>query len=666
MAIEENLRKIQEARYGREVRDAIHDAIHECYEDGRAGATDLIAREQIATERTVREIAVAGAMSAITAEQAARAAAVTAEENARTAAVTAEENARAAAVAAEQAAREAAVANLESIKADKTQLASPFNFKGSCLFAELPTSGNEVNDTYYVTDMTSRYSWNGTAWYQSGMSEADYTDALAAVETAVQNLEDGVPGTITGELKEDLANLTYAEKSVNLYDASKRTVGMALNNRGEAVSPGSYDTSDYIEVEYGKEYKIGCYSGASLLTNGFTCRFIAEYDADKNFISPIINGNNLVGGIYTPVSTNAKYIRFSIGNAQAYECNLYDILALSLLFPAEYIPYFYAIKIKDSALSDTMQGLPARVTALENEPSPTPSARKRVVYWGDSLTFGNQDGTGVTRATVMQSLLGDEWTVKNFGSGGEQSNTIACRQGGLNLLVAAGQTIPASGTVNLEITDNEGNAVNLRSSVVSGSEVFESVNPCFIAGVEGSLSYVTLGTSPYKFTRSGSGEAIEISRPTGVVTNAMRNYVNDIVIIEIGQNGGYADADALVRQIKQMLDINHSEKYLVCGFVTSGKNAQNTAMKNAFGRHFIDVMEYASTPIYGSDGETIVSCYGLDDMNLSMTETDLARIQDRLMPKSLQVESDNIHLNQYGYTMQARLEYKRGKELGYW
>lgn len=178
MAIEENLRKIQEARYGREVREAIHDAIHECYEDGRAGATDLIAREQIAAERTARETAVAGAMSAITAEQAARAAAVAAEETARAAAITAEENARTAAVAAEQAAREAAVANLESIKADKTQLASPFNFKGSCLFAELPTSGNEVNDTYYVTDMTSRYSWNGTAWYQSGMSEADYTDAL--------------------------------------------------------------------------------------------------------------------------------------------------------------------------------------------------------------------------------------------------------------------------------------------------------------------------------------------------------------------------------------------------------------------------------------------------------------------------------------------------------
>lgn len=46
--IEENLAKILSAIYGEEVRGAIHDAIHDCYEDGKAGAVDLVAREQIA------------------------------------------------------------------------------------------------------------------------------------------------------------------------------------------------------------------------------------------------------------------------------------------------------------------------------------------------------------------------------------------------------------------------------------------------------------------------------------------------------------------------------------------------------------------------------------------------------------------------------------------
>lgn len=47
-SIEQNLAKILSAVYGEEVRGAIHDAIHDCYEDGKAGAVDLVAREQIA------------------------------------------------------------------------------------------------------------------------------------------------------------------------------------------------------------------------------------------------------------------------------------------------------------------------------------------------------------------------------------------------------------------------------------------------------------------------------------------------------------------------------------------------------------------------------------------------------------------------------------------
>lgn len=46
--IEENLAFILSSRYGEDVRQAIHDAIHDCYEDGKAGAVDLVAREQIA------------------------------------------------------------------------------------------------------------------------------------------------------------------------------------------------------------------------------------------------------------------------------------------------------------------------------------------------------------------------------------------------------------------------------------------------------------------------------------------------------------------------------------------------------------------------------------------------------------------------------------------
>ena len=45
--IQTYLDKIKNAIYGKDVRQAIHDAIHQCYVDGRAGKLDLIAREGI-------------------------------------------------------------------------------------------------------------------------------------------------------------------------------------------------------------------------------------------------------------------------------------------------------------------------------------------------------------------------------------------------------------------------------------------------------------------------------------------------------------------------------------------------------------------------------------------------------------------------------------------
>lgn len=46
--IEEYLNKIKNAVYGRDVRQAIHDGIEQCYADGKAGAVDLVARQEIA------------------------------------------------------------------------------------------------------------------------------------------------------------------------------------------------------------------------------------------------------------------------------------------------------------------------------------------------------------------------------------------------------------------------------------------------------------------------------------------------------------------------------------------------------------------------------------------------------------------------------------------
>lgn len=46
--IQTYLDQIKNAQYGKDVRQSIHDGIKQCYEDGKAGAIDLTAREDIA------------------------------------------------------------------------------------------------------------------------------------------------------------------------------------------------------------------------------------------------------------------------------------------------------------------------------------------------------------------------------------------------------------------------------------------------------------------------------------------------------------------------------------------------------------------------------------------------------------------------------------------
>lgn len=70
-----------------------------------------------------------------------------------------------------------------------TQLGQAFYFKGSCAKADLPASGNTVNDTYYVTDAAEQcwYSWDGTKWVKSSMSQADYAGLIAQLKADISS-----------------------------------------------------------------------------------------------------------------------------------------------------------------------------------------------------------------------------------------------------------------------------------------------------------------------------------------------------------------------------------------------------------------------------------------------------------------------------------------------
>jgi len=41
---------------------------------------------------------------------------------------------------------------------------SGYNYKGDCTYANLPTSGQQLGDMWYVTDRNDNYIWNGSVW----------------------------------------------------------------------------------------------------------------------------------------------------------------------------------------------------------------------------------------------------------------------------------------------------------------------------------------------------------------------------------------------------------------------------------------------------------------------------------------------------------------------
>jgi hypothetical protein len=201
------------------------------------------------------------------------------------------------------------------------------------------------------------------------------------------------------------------------------------------------------------------------------------------------------------------------------------------------------------------------------------------------------------------------------------------------------------------------------------------VNPCKIGDVEGTLTWTgssyadTTGT--WTFTRSSVGNAIVIDRPTAIRTEFDRNKnAPHLMVIFIGQNGGYTDNDDLINQHRLMIEHAHAKNVIVLG-LSSGTAAQRQtyeeAMKKEFGRYFISLREYLAHPIY-SDGE-IVSCYGLADQNLEPDpsysyneKTTLQEISEGTVPH--QILMDSVHYTNDTKNVIGNMLYKKCCELG--
>ena len=514
--------------------------------------------------------------------------------------------------------------------------------------------GEQVESLRRVKAKTFGEKFGGAVSVDKTLTKADWAaDAKATGDAVQKNAAD------ISELKGDLADIVKTDYSTNLCNPNmKYEDGYYIIQTGELASNANFKTSEYVKFDNTKPL---CFSMKVKHPAWNNSIHVCQYDADmKKVYFEVIILDNMVHNI--TVNNNAKYIRWDI-NKTDFATDPQIFIGYQSASSFSYEEYYETKKLLLPSQKDAEQD--NRLTALEDICSNT---NNTVVYWGDSLTQGGQDGIYGNREVTLRNLLDSSWVVKNYGVGGETSNAISTRASG-SWVYLQPVTIPSdTSTVEIILKDEYGNDVLFGNAAYSSAyPSWVTINPCYVNGVECTISRVN-GSSPLTIKRNSNGESLVINRPTRVIFNSKTFSKKPVLIICMGQNEGFSrDANILLQQIKGIIEQSNSDRYIVVGIPHSlyGYTWQapiNEALKKEFGKHYLDIEKYLKTPIY--NGETIVSSYALSDAGLTPTSNDLMAIERNQYPP--QIMFDNVHFNHYGYEVWGNAEYKLGKELGYW
>ena len=261
-------------------------------------------------------------------------------------------------------------------------------------------------------------------------------------------------------------------------------------------------------------------------------------------------------------------------------------------------------------------------------------------FWGDSLTAG-AGGSGTSYPNVCASELGIT-SFKNCGVGGENANTIACRQGGNSLILKAGTVSTYSLT---ELTDIYGTSCNpLRQGTGSNT-----VNPIYINGVKCNLSISQTSTTDpnAKYTITGYNEPLLAETP---VKFSGCDITSKITVIFVGQNGpGLAERLSIIDSMISKIN----DKYIVMGLSsgsTTSRSDEESQMLSKYGVHYFNT-------------RNMLSKYGMSIMNLTPTTSDVNEMSKGEVPSSLR--SDSVHLNANGYTALGKMLAQKIRACGY-
>lgn len=291
------------------------------------------------------------------------------------------------------------------------------------------------------------------------------------------------------------------------------------------------------------------------------------------------------------------------------------------------------------------QNKEASAKASENEVDYTNS----IICWGDSFSDNSANSTNFYTYYLSQLLSersADIDVVFSSGIEGDTVPVIAAKQGGMPML-AQPFVIPAQvKSVEISLKNSLGGTVLIQDKLNSG------LNPCTIAGVEGTIDY---RGGKLCFTRSKAGKEIKITTPATVVTNVMQNIKGYTAVFFFGGDCTKYNPPELVSMYKEMIKFHNSEKYIIVGSITGDEKTlapYEEALAKEFKTHYINLRDYLVTNVY-NDYEIKISTADAKALRSGavpplfilngkrLTDTGSEILADLLFDKLLQLEIIN-------------------------
>ena len=202
--------------------------------------------------------------------------------------------------------------------------------------------------------------------------------------------------------------------------------------------------------------------------------------------------------------------------------------------------------------------------------------QKKIACWGDSITFGYgySDEAQLTNGGQIMDISG--WTypdtlqyytgmdVYNLGVSGETSYEIATREGGLTMFVAKNVTVKAGKSVEISIVDVDGNSVMLDNFNGYGGDNNQTENLVYINDQLFQLEKRNekLYIKTYGNTQKGN---VKLKKGMQVVTQAAHDVNADILVLQMGSNGGWDSYDELIAQYQAMIEKSGTQCYIIIG-----------------------------------------------------------------------------------------------------